>query len=169
MLVSLSTQALIFLCTVIGGLFVGFVYDLFRISRKVIKTNNWVIYLEDIFFWLIVSMIIFMVLFMCNAGEIRGYAIIGIVMGTIIYACTISHFVMKVSLGIIDFTVKIVTAIYKTLKRPIIIIFRIILIPFASLYRLLKKINKVFAKIKLRMDMILRLNFKQIKNTLKKF
>ena len=63
MLVSVSSQAYIFLCTVLGGIIVGFVFDLFRVSRKVIKTRNIIVYIEDMVFWLIGSIIIFGILF----------------------------------------------------------------------------------------------------------
>ncbi len=169
MLVSLNAQALIFLYTVIGGLFVGFIYDLFRISRKVFKPSNWVIYLQDIIFWFIVSIVIFITFFISNAGEIRGYAIIGIILGAILYACTMSFFIMKVSLKIINFITKLSKSIYKTLRRPVKLAFKAICAPFYMSYKTLVKIKKRINKIKQKFKSTIKMNLKHIKISLKKF
>jgi len=169
MLVSLSSQAYIFLCTVLGGVIIGLVYDLFRVSRKVFKTNNYVVYFEDILFWFLGSIIIFGILFISNAGEIRGYALLGIVLGIIIYACMISHYVMKFILTIIDINKRIVKFTYKKLKGPVKSIIRALSIPILALYKLLKKVWRVINKIKMIAYNRLRLNIKNIKTISKKF
>jgi len=47
--VSVSNQAYVFLNCVLGGMIVAFVYDIFRVRRKAIKSSNLIVYFEDLF------------------------------------------------------------------------------------------------------------------------
>jgi spore cortex biosynthesis protein YabQ len=169
MLVPISDQAYIFLCTVLGGLLVGFIYDLFRISRRVIKTHNIIVYFEDIAFWILVSLTSFAIIFVSNSGKIRGYSLIGIVLGVIIYYFLFSYFIMKITINIINFIKKVLILIYKILRIPIIFMYRIIYYPVMFIYRITKKVLKFIQKINKKITEYFKLNIKNIKITLKKY
>jgi len=96
-----SSQAVIFLYTVIGGAAIALVYDLFRILRKAVRTGSLVTYAEDLLFWLIVSVIMFLTIYYSNDGELRAYLFIGACIGVILYALLLSRIVMASSLFII--------------------------------------------------------------------
>lgn len=169
MLVPVDSQAYIFLCTVLGGMIVGFVYDLFRVSRKTIKTNNIIVYFEDLIFWLLVSIIIFGVLFVSNAGEIRGYALMGIVLGVIIYAFILSEYVVRLLIVSIEIIKKILVTLYKIIMVPVRIITKIIYYPVVYIFNIFKKIFRLLSKISNRVVGRIKLNIKNIKISLKKF
>ena len=44
-------QAFSFLIFTLNGMFIGLLFDFFRILRKSIKTANFITYIEDICFW----------------------------------------------------------------------------------------------------------------------
>lgn len=98
---SVSSQAMIFLCTVAGGGAIALVYDLFRIMRKAVKTGTLVTYAQDLLFWLIVSIIMFLTIYYSNDGELRAYLFIGACIGVILYALLLSRIIMASSLFII--------------------------------------------------------------------
>lgn len=117
-----GNQAYIFMAFSIVGVAIGLLFDIFRILRKTIKTNDIVTYLEDILFWILTGIIIvFSMYYFCD-GQLRFFMIIGIILGTVIYILTISRYVIKVSVFIIN------------------LVKRIIIYPFVIIYRFVKKI-----------------------------
>lgn len=80
------------------GMILAAIYDLFRISRLLIRHSNLVVDLEDLIYWIITAFLVFQTLFRYNQGALRGYAFLGMVLGVILYALTISRvflFVIK--------------------------------------------------------------------------
>ena len=57
-------QAYLFLLFTLNGIIIGLLFDIFRILRKTIKTNNFATYIEDILFWTLTGMSI--IFFMYN-------------------------------------------------------------------------------------------------------
>lgn len=168
MLVSVSSQAYIFLCTVIGGMVVGFVYDIFRVSRKIIKTKNIIVYMEDIIFWILVSLLTFLVLFVSNAGQIRGYAFIGLILGVIIYAFLISYYIVRGLVRGIEVSKRGIIKSYKIIIKPIKFIMKILYLPISFICSVYHGIKNVARKI---MNIILGrilLNIKNFKIRFKK-
>lgn len=96
MILSLSNQAYIFLITILIGLIIGIVYDVFRLIRKIFVHKNIVVYIEDIIFGIISTFICFYVLLHKNNLELRAYLVVAIALGIIFYFACISYFVMKI-------------------------------------------------------------------------
>ncbi|MGE4282578.1 MAG: spore cortex biosynthesis protein YabQ [Clostridia bacterium] len=126
--VSVTNQAYIFLSSIVGGLIIGLVFDIFRILRRVIKTVNFITYIQDILFWIIVTMIIFLLVFVTNDGELRWYEFLGVVLGIIFYNLLFSTYVIKISVTIINF-----------IKKSILLILKVLLFPFAIIYKIFRK------------------------------
>jgi len=107
MTVFVISQAYIFLCTVVGGMVIALIYDIFRIKRRAFKTGNLLTYVEDLLFWVIVAVIMFITVYYSNEGELRSYLFLGIVLGVILYALILSKPIMNSSLFIINIAGKI--------------------------------------------------------------
>jgi len=90
-----------FLNCVLGGMIVAFVYDIFRVRRKAIKSSNLIVYFEDFIYWIIVALILFAIIYRSNEGELRGYLMLGVAIGIILYALLLSRIVMAVFLFVI--------------------------------------------------------------------
>lgn len=146
-----TSQAHIFLIFVINGILIAFIFDIFRITRKSFKTPDWVTYVEDILFWLITCIILAYSIYKYNNGEIRLFMFIATLIGSIIYILTISKYIIKMSVRIINILKKIfntfvyyisfpVKILYKTIKK---ILFKPICFIFIN-FR--KRINKILQK-----------------------
>ena len=125
MTMSVGSQAYIFLCSVAGGMAVALIYDFFRISRKAVKTGNLMIYIEDLLYWLIAAVVIFMTVYYGNEGELRSYLFIGALLGALLYALLFSRPVMNSSMFLINILKRIIKAIFFILFFPFKIFFRI--------------------------------------------
>ena len=125
-----NNQAYIFIIFSIVGIVIGVLFDIFRILRKTFKTKDIITYIEDIIFWIITGIIIIYTMYVFCNGELRFYMIIGIILGITIYMITISQYLIKASVFIINIVKKIIiypiVQIYKITKkiifRPIFII-----------------------------------------------
>lgn len=114
-----SNQAYLFVIFTIVGIIIGVVFDLFRILRKTIKTNEIFTNIEDILFWIITGILIIYSMYIFCDGELRFFMIIGIIIGTIMYMITFSKYVIKISIYIINILKKI-------LKLPILLFMKIV-------------------------------------------
>jgi len=147
MILSVASQASIFLMSVTLGFFAGFVYDLFRILRKSIKHPDFLTQFEDLIFWIFVSGLIFYFVLNKNSGEIRFYIILGSFLGMGLYFMTLSRFVLAVSMTIINFLKEVFLTLYKIVIFPIRIIIMLLKIPIRALRIRVKKIQKPAKKL----------------------
>jgi len=118
MITSVSNQAYVFLCTVIGGMAIALVYDIFRIFRKAVKTSSAITYVQDLLYWLIAAAIMFITVYYSNDGQLRAYLFAGAIIGAILYALLFSNIVMKSSLFIIKIASKVFKAIAFIVSYP---------------------------------------------------
>ena len=129
MTVSISSQAYIFLCSVIGGIAIALIYDIFRILRKAVKTSNLATYMEDLVFWVLVAVVMFATVYYSNEGELRSYIFLGTFLGVVLYALLFSKAVMSSSLFIIRIVKGIIRTVWTVLSFPFKIIIRLLAIP----------------------------------------
>jgi len=140
--VSVSTQACIFLYSVLSGMFIALIYDIFRIKRRVIKTGVLFVYIEDLLFWIIVAIFIFIHVYYFNDGEFRCYILAGAIIGVIIYVLLLSKIVVKSFVVILNSIWKIIQFILYILTYPIRFTFRIAMIPVKLLSSPAKKLYR---------------------------
>lgn len=106
------------------GICIGLLFDFFRIQRKVLKTCDFITYIQDILFWIVSGLIIIFVIMKYTNGEIRIYMILGIILGILIYFLIISKYIMKIFVCILSFLLNIIgkllfpiKKIYKIIKK----------------------------------------------------
>lgn len=152
-----SNQAYLFLIFTVNGILIGFLFDIFRILRKSFKTNDLVTYIEDIIFWILTGIIILFSMCKFCDGELRGFTIIGIVIGVILYMLTISTYIIKISVFIINILKTIIGKIIKVIVYPFKLIWgimkKIIFKPISIICinirkRFLETTNKIYKNIK---------------------
>ena len=66
-----------------GALFL--LYDIFRIFRRVVPHGNFWIGVEDFFYWLCCTAVVFVMLYRENDGMVRGFSIGGIMIGMLLW------------------------------------------------------------------------------------
>ncbi len=91
------------------GIGVTFVYDCIRIFRRIIPHNVFWISAEDLCFWFVCAIQVFLLMHEESNGELRWFAVLGALTGMLIYKKTIStHYVKYVSVGlgkVVDFLI----------------------------------------------------------------
>ncbi len=111
-------QARLFLMAAAAGIGMLFVYDLFRIFRRVAKHGTVWIAIEDMFFWAGSAFWLFHFMYRQNDGIIRGFVILGVFAGMLVYSLGCSRWVVRAGTAILRFAVKIVSKIAGILFVP---------------------------------------------------
>ncbi len=111
------------------GAFCGIIYDIIRIFRRIIKKKIAVTVAEDIIYWLAVSVLMFMLMYRENGGMVRGYAIIGMAAGMILYEISIGKFFVKYVSKFLKYILnrihKVLDFVLKKILKPFTIIVRL--------------------------------------------
>lgn len=92
---NIMNEAYFFGCCVLTGIVVIFVYDVLRIFRRVVSHGVIAIGFEDFIYWVGSSFFVFHMIYIRNDGIIRGFAILAIILGMLMYNVTISKFLVK--------------------------------------------------------------------------
>ena len=124
----IAQQAWLFLYTVLFGILFAVVYDTLRAVRRAVPHALFIIQLEDIIFWLGGGAASYWLMFSSNYGEIRGFCLLGLGLGALVYGCTLGRFFVK---GL------------SVLLRTLI---RILALPWKGIGMMIQKIRKIFRK-----------------------
>ena len=73
----ITKQVYVFFWSIVIGAILTLIFDFFRLFRRNKKSRNITVYIQDVFFWIIVAIVIIISAFITNSGELRGYMFIG--------------------------------------------------------------------------------------------
>lgn len=113
----IANQVFVFFWSIVIGAILALIFDFFRISRRKGNTKNWVVYVEDVFYWIIVAVMIIASAFITNDGELRGYMFIGYGIGAIFYLILFSKMLIKIISGILDCIENIVKKLVECMMK----------------------------------------------------
>lgn len=139
----MSNQAVVFLWTVLAGVLIGMVYDLFRVFRKLTRPSNIVVFVQDIIFWIIVSLILFAILYISNDGAVRVYTFIGAALGAVFFFLTISPMFIKIAVNTIRLLRYSLKVTMRVLSFPILLLYCTFKNPARCVRRIISNILKL--------------------------
>lgn len=129
--------------TFLFGIMITVLYDTLRILRRLIKHGNMWIAIEDMGFWIVCSISIFSLLMEENNGILRWFAVLGSLLGMIIFKVTVSRFYVKYTTQIIQWVVRRLLQLLYLLLRPICFILKKIYLILRKIYRWLRKKTRI--------------------------
>ncbi len=107
------TDAFLFLDALMCGMVIAVVYDILRIYRNIVPHFNLIVGIEDFIFWNIAGIYLFAVVFSTNDGIVRGFFLLGAVLGAFLYKKSIGEILVKYISNGINYLMNII------LKKPI--------------------------------------------------
>jgi spore cortex biosynthesis protein YabQ len=113
----IANQVYVFFWSILVGVVLALIFDFFRISRRKGTTKNFVVYIQDVLYWIIVAIIIIISAFVTNDGELRGYMFIGYAIGAIFYLILFSKLFIKIIGGILDFIENIINKLVEQVVK----------------------------------------------------
>ena len=120
---TLSTQFMTMLAMIGMGSFFGAALDTYNRFLKRSKRKSWLVFINDVLFWIIQGLFIFFVLFRVNQGELRFYIFIALLCGFAAYQSLFKaiylrwlEMLISIVISLLRFFVKIV---YLLIYKPI--------------------------------------------------
>ena len=117
---AIGNEATFFLMSVLCGMGLVLVYDLFRIFRRLVPHGNIWIGIEDVCYWLFCTVVVFLLLYQRNDGMMRAFCFIGIAIGGVSYAFLLSRFVVKICVKILGTMLKFLGKILGVIGKPFV-------------------------------------------------
>lgn len=122
-----------FVISILWGALVLLAYDFLRILRRIVLHNTLIVAIQDLFFWVFASVFIFAMIYVKNSGTIRGYSVMGMGIGMVIY-----HYILS------DWIVMIISRCILLLLGPIFLLIKYI---FKGVSFLINKSKKLMIMI----------------------
>lgn len=101
-------------CFFLLGIFLAASYDVLRIFRGLIPHGKLLVNIEDLLYWIYVAVVIFVMLYEKNDGQLRGYVFGGLLVGMAVYECTFSRICIP---PIISFLRRVFGFLLKPVRR----------------------------------------------------
>lgn len=145
----MSDELILFLKACLLGGCCGFMFDLFRILRLAIPHIWIMVFLEDFSYFLSVTLCCLWFVLMHNNGVLRGFLIVGICLGGLLYFLTLSFPIMRLAKWVIRVIYRVIRGVWKTICIPIFRPFQRLFVFFARFYQKIRNfMKKVFRKCK---------------------
>ena len=106
------------------GVIITFIYDLFRIFRRIIPHGWFLLSLEDLVFWVLATAGIFYMLYYENNGMFRWFSVIGTGTGMFLYKKTLSTVLVNFVSGTINKLIALIGKILWKLSAPVRFLWR---------------------------------------------
>ncbi|MCM3694223.1 spore cortex biosynthesis protein YabQ [Neobacillus niacini] len=148
---TLSTQFLTMLSMIMMGSLFGVMFDTYQRFLDRPNRKSWIVFFNDLLFWVIQALIIFYILFLVNNGELRFYIFVALLCGFAAYQSLFKGIYLR----LLEFIIKTVIAIYNFLRRtfqlliykPVLgliqLVISIIILLGRGLYSLVKFVLKI--------------------------
>ena len=85
MILPVNTQLFYFLSTIIAGIAVGVLFDIYRVLLIYNNPNKILLAISDVLYWILCAFITFTIFLRANNGNLRYYTFIGIIFGLFLY------------------------------------------------------------------------------------
>lgn len=108
-----SVQFLTMLAMIGMGSFFGAAFDTYNRFLKRAVRKRWIVFCNDILFWLLQALIIFYVLYRVNGGELRFYIFLALLCGFAAYQSLLRPGYLR----LLEFLIKTVVAVCKFLAK----------------------------------------------------
>jgi spore cortex biosynthesis protein YabQ len=131
-----------FLVSLLWGGIILLTYDALRIIRRLIKHGTFFLAFEDLIFWITASVFIFSMMYGQNNGVIRGFSVMGMMIGMIIYHFMFSNFIVNIVVKAIKILLRPFSLVINILKKWIRFVVSRLKKAVKFLFRQLKKLTK---------------------------
>lgn len=143
---------------IMGGMLLGFIWDIYRLIRHFIKMGSTGTAIGDIIYWIISIYIGVQIIFDLSYGNVRFFILMGFMMGALLYFYGISRYILRLIIFIVNTILKFIKKIINLLIGPLKYIFKqikIILYPVKLKYESARnKAKKRYKFVKFRLKKV---------------
>jgi spore cortex biosynthesis protein YabQ len=115
---TLSTQFVTLLSMIGMGSLFGAMFDTYQRFLKRPKRKQWIVFFNDLLFWMIQAVIIFYTLFQVNNGELRFYIFLALLCGFAAYQSLFKG----MYLSLLEMMIKTILAVSRFIKKAFLVL-----------------------------------------------
>lgn len=119
---AIGMEVQFFLTSIIWGIILLIIYDVLRIFRRVIAHKWFFVAVEDVLFWVMSAFLIFRMMYQQNNGIIRGFSILGMTLGMVVYNQSLSEYAVRWISKVFLFIAMVIKKVVAFLTKPIRVI-----------------------------------------------
>lgn len=131
-------QTYIFLAAIYGGVVIAFLYDIYIALRKHFRVHRYIKLMQDILFWLCISVVAISVLLYSSNGDLKAGSIVGFFIGAILYKVLLSKYISRIIDSVIDALIRFLKMFARTIKRLYYRIINILLLPLRLIIKVMR-------------------------------
>ncbi|MGB8453392.1 MAG: spore cortex biosynthesis protein YabQ [Anaerocolumna sp.] len=109
--------------SVLWGVLLLIFYDALRIIRRIIMHNGFFVAFEDLLYWVVSSLLIFNMMYQQNNGIIRGFAILAMLLGMLLYHSIFSEILVNTISGLFNKVINLIGKFILLIFRPVRFLF----------------------------------------------
>ncbi|WP_416175676.1 spore cortex biosynthesis protein YabQ [Clostridium sp.] len=128
MIMSISVQLRLIIFSLIAGILTGILFDIYRVIRGVTNLNKFVTFIEDILFWILAGMIVFIFLIYSNYAYTDMYVYLLILFGIYVYFKLVSNKFLHIERNTFEVSARFIRIIKNIVEYP----FQLIIYYFKS-------------------------------------
>ena len=132
MITSLINQVRLIAFSLLAGMMTGVFFDIYRLIRGFRNPNKFLTIIQDLLFWTLTSIVVFVFLMYTNEGYINFYVYVCLIIGAYLYLKLFSRVFIKLQYKLLKFHGKFFRVVWNLVLYPVEII----------LYKLRIKKNK---------------------------
>lgn len=119
MLFPIGYQISLFIFSLMAGFITGLFFDIYRLIRSVEKPGNIITVIEDILFWILTSILVFIFLLYTNYAYVSIYIYLLIFIGIVIYLRFLSNFCLLIIYNFSKYIFKFFRILIKYMLFPL--------------------------------------------------
>jgi len=141
------SQEYMLIVSIMGGMFLGFIWDIYRLIRHYVKLGVVGTAAGDIAYWIISVYLSIQIIYEISYGNLRFFILMGFMIGALLYFYGISNYILKVFIFCIDSTLFVIKKFISFMIYPVTALIRKLK---ALLYPYKIKVEKGVNKVKRR-------------------
>jgi len=123
MIISLINQVRLIIFSLVSGLITGVFFDIYRLIRGFNNPNKFLTIIQDLLFWTLTSIVVFVFLMYTNEGYINFYVYVCLIIGAYLYLKLLSRVFIKLQYKVLIFNGKVFRIVCNLLLYPINLLF----------------------------------------------
>ena len=117
---TIGHEALLFGISLLAGAGLFLLYDILRIISRILPHGTVAVGIEDFFYWLVCTGVVFVMLYRENDGMVRGFALLGMAVGTVLYYLLLSRYVVSLHVFLLKSVLQLLHKVFGVLFAPVI-------------------------------------------------
>jgi spore cortex biosynthesis protein YabQ len=118
MIISLLNQGRLIIFGLLSGVITGALFDMYRLIRGFENPNKILTIIQDLLFWTLTSIVVFIFLMYTNEGYINFYVYVCLIIGVYLYLKVFSRVFIKVQYKLFKFSGKAFRVIMNVILYP---------------------------------------------------